>query len=153
MEIFDPVERLLNEPYLLVDLFPKRVPADCATRYFSAERFFLSDPQHAEIAERFVRFLLKLNCYEAFRFIDPGTDESFEPADAEAAANALRACLHSETPAALLILLPDADALITLDRDDLYLTLYHPSPALTETVRMLAAAEGLFAREPEPENA
>jgi hypothetical protein len=150
MNVSDTIERLVDAPYAVVDLFPRTVPPECAERYFAVERIFLRDPQHAEIAGRFLRFLLKLNCFYAFRLIDPETDGVFDAPDAEAAADRIGACLNAAAPASLLILLEAADALITLDRGDLYLTLYNPSPALLETVRPLAAAEGLFVRGPEP---
>lgn len=152
MERSDTIERLLETPYAVIDLFPRTIPPECGPRYFAAERLFRRDPHHAEIAGRFLRFLLKLHCYYAFQFVDPETNEVFETPDTEAAANRIDACLLADMPASLLILLPEADALIALDRDDLYLTLYHPSPALFETVRPLAAAEGLFVREPETED-
>ena len=41
---------------------------------------------------------------------------------------------------------PDEDALITLNREDLYMTVWHPSGTLRKLLEQLAHAEGLFFR-------
>ena len=48
----------------------------------------------------------------------------------------------------LYLLLPDEDALITADPDDICMTLYNASDDLLALVRQLAASEGLFVWQP-----
>jgi len=153
METLGRFDRFFEANYCVIDLLPKTVPEECASLYGSMERFFREEPLHAEIAGRFSRFLLKLGCYYAFRFFDPETEAEYPADSAKTVFQRIGACLNADRPCALLLFLPEDDALITLDRDDLYLTLYDPSPALLDTVRPLAAAEGLFVRFPEEENA
>ena len=49
----------------------------------------------------------------------------------------------------LCVLLPDENALITLNRDELCMTLYNPPEKLLRRAERLAAAEGLFVWQPQ----
>ena len=49
----------------------------------------------------------------------------------------------------LYILLKSLDAMISVDGDDLYMTLYNPNEDLLEFIRTLASSEGLYVWKPE----
>ena len=87
--------------------------------------------------------LLKLNCYHdlvVYRGERPRGRANPSPRKLERWVRANR-----ET---LAIHLTSADALVTIDTDATNMTLYHPSPALLELVRAVAAASGLFVWQP-----
>ena len=138
------IEELLEKEYRVIDILPEQVPAGGPGQYFAVEKYFLRKPALAEIHRRFTRLLLKLNCYSDFQvsFAD-GEHFTLNPAP-----ELLDAWINGEQKD-LCILLPGEDALITLNHDDFYMTLYHPSAALLERTERLASAEGLFVRQPD----
>jgi hypothetical protein len=48
----------------------------------------------------------------------------------------------------LLVFIEASDALLTINGDDIYMTVYNPDEALLQLLRPLAAAEGLFLWKP-----
>ena len=61
MWMMENVFELLEKPYWVVDILPKQVPKDSAGQYFKVEQYFLK--RRPALCEKFVRVLLKLNCY------------------------------------------------------------------------------------------
>ena len=57
------LERLLAEPYWVIDLLPAQVPADSPGQFFGVERHLLASPWHRRLRRSFAEVLLKLNCY------------------------------------------------------------------------------------------
>ena len=138
------IGELLEKEYRVIDILPEQVPAGSPGQYFAVEEYFLRKPALAEIHRRFTRLLLKLNCYSDFQVSFPNEDRSvLNPAP-----ELLDAWINGEQKD-LCILLPGEDALITLNHEDLYMTLYHPSAELLERTERLASAEGLFVWQPE----
>ena len=56
------IEELLEKPYWIIDILPKRVPKDSPGQYFAVEDFFLKK-QLLEIKKKHINVILKLNCY------------------------------------------------------------------------------------------
>jgi len=137
------IEELLEKEYRVIDILPEQVPAGSPGQYFAVEEYFLRKSALAEIHRRFTRLLLKLNCYSDFQ-VSFADEDSFTR---NPAPELLDAWINGEQKD-LCILLPGEDALITLNHDDFYMTLYHPSAVLLERTERLASAEGLFVRRP-----
>ena len=57
------IEELLQAPYWIVDILPAQVPADSPGQYFAVEKYFLQERQLAEIKQKHIQLILKLNCY------------------------------------------------------------------------------------------
>ena len=125
------IEELLETPYWIIDILPKRVPKDSLGQYFAVERYMMEEPRRTEIKNRHASLVLKLNCYRSVS-IDDGT--SADPAP--------------ETLARLMceqyINIRIGEAMIASDPDDTYLTLYDPDEELLEMTKAIAAAEGMF---------
>ena len=138
------IEELLNKPYWIIDILPEQVPEGSAGQYFAVERYWQQPHAFAEIRRRFIGILLKLNCYSDFRVCFAGSEEyTLNPAPE------LLASWILDGQKDLCILLPREDALITLNRDDTWMTLYQPSEALLRRTERLASAEGLFVWKPD----
>ena len=90
---------------------------------------------------KFADLILKLNCY-CDLVINEGISWEENP-DPEIL---YRRIIDTESIRFMDILIPSEDSLITLSWDDLYMSVYHPSAELLETIRDLAASEGLFVR-------
>ena len=140
------VEALLDTPYRIIDLFPRRVPEDRAKAYLRAEAWFLEPPRIKSLRQRQAALLVRLGCYHRLWVNRSGeTDCLPEPEPAR-----LAALLTDDfRTGALSVLLPTEHALITIDAGDLYMTVYNASDALLALLRELASAEGLFVWTPE----
>ncbi len=138
----EAVERLLEEPYWIVDLLPEQVPADSPGSYFRVEEYYRQGKRFKELKSRYADMLLKLCCYYDVRMMTASREEPLkDPSPAGIAAGA-------EKERWMNLLFPAEDALITLNREDLYMTVYHPSDNLLATVQKLANAAGLFLWQP-----
>ena len=135
------IEEYLNNPYWVIDILPKQVPADGKGQYFRIEKFFLEHPQIDNIYRKFTNILLKLNCYKDINVSYDGEDWITNPAPHELEA-ALLKCMADKQM--LYIILKSADVLITVSGDDTYMTVYNPTEEVLELIRSLACSEGLF---------
>lgn len=124
------IEELLKTPYWIVDILPKQVPAGGTGQYFAIEEY-LRDTQLSEIKKKHVNLILKLNCY---RDIALGEDGVINPPP-EQIAEAVRTQYVN--------IMVD-DAMIVIDSEDTYMTLFHPDAELRRLVEELAAGEGMF---------
>ena len=125
------IERLLEKPYWLIDIVPKRISAEKNEEYSLLLEY--SKKHGNDIRDRFVFFLLKLNCYCDME-ISRDHGETFFPFVSDP-------FLRTSSEIFLLI---DGISLLTWDREDTYMTLYDPDDELLERVEKLAGSLGLF---------
>ena len=136
------MEELLKKPYWVVDFLPRQVPAKSGGQFFAVEEYYLRSP----LRRRFAEVLLKLNCYYEARVCEPETEKwQVNPPPERLFA------WIAENEKDLRVLLPAEDTLITVNRDDLYMTVYGPSRDVLELLRPLSAAAGLFLWQPPQE--
>ena len=132
---------LLEGPYRIVDILPEQVPGDADGQYFAVERYFLQPDRIRPLRRRFAEILLRLNCYYdmAVSFDscenweinpDPG---SFAGRLADLSGNDFLRAVFAEQR-----------AMIDIEHDDTYMTVYDPDSLLLDKLQRLAAAEGLF---------
>ena len=137
------VERLLEKPYWVIDMLPCQVPQDIRGQFFAIERYYLAEPQHGQLCQRFADVVLKLNCYHDLHVShDDAWHKNPEPATL--AAWLTQALQNGH----LCALIDDGSSLLTASSGDINLTLYNPSPELLELAGQLAAATGLFLWQP-----
>ena len=135
-------ETLFGKPYWLIDILPEQVPEERAAAYFAAERCWLRPENLEGIRRRFADLLLKLNCYHSLEAA-AGEDDPVPVVAPEQLAARI-----TEARENLVFFLPGMNAAITLNRDDLYMTVYDPPQPLLDLLGRLAAADGLFLRRP-----
>ncbi len=140
-ECDEAVERLLEEPYHVIDFLPAQVPTDSAGQYFAVEAFYREPPRRKQLYRKFADLLLGLNCYYDLAVTD-GKEwrTDVPPADLYAM---VEKCPENGF---LNILTGNGDSLITLYGGDLYMTLYRASDKLLELTEKLACVQGLFVR-------
>ena len=140
------IEELLEKPYWVVDLLPVQVPADAPGQYFSVEEYYLQPERIRLLHGKFADILLKLNCYFDFRVCYDAEERWEENPDPETLAAKFAEDGEAWT---LYFFLPSEQALIMVNSDDLYMTVYGPTARLMEILRQLAQSEGLFMWKPE----
>ena len=136
-------ERLLDAPCHVIDFLPRQVPPDRGPQYFPVERYLTERPRLDGLYRRFARIALCLSCYEAAVLNSP-PEEDWEEGAPDILVSRIEDCAAGGY---LTVLFPSSDALLTLDGGDLYLTVHAEPGEFLDTVRQLAAAEGLFLRE------
>jgi len=129
------VEELLQTPYWIVDILPAQVPADSAGQYFAVEKYLRQKERLAEIKQKHINFVLKLNCYMDLS-LEGETEINPDP---EYLAGEMRKRY-------LYIFL--GDAMILSEPEDTHLTVFNPDPGLLEMIRAIASREGLFVWQP-----
>ena len=134
------METVFDGPLWVVDFLPRQVPAGSTGQFFAVEAFFLREPQHTSLLNRFEEILLKLNCYFDMRYVDPREDSSRDNLPPEQ--------LTSWLTRDLCILVPAENTLLTLNRGDTHMTVYHPSEQFLRLLEQLAGAAGLFVWQP-----
>ena len=129
------IDELLETPYWIIDILPKQVPMDSPGQYFAVEEYYLSKKQIAEVKNRHIDLVLKLNCYRDLS-LDEETEINPPPGRIAEEMRKRHLCILT------------GDSMILSEPDDLSLTLYHPDEELLELVRVLAAGEGLYVWQP-----
>lgn len=129
------VDELLQSPYWIIDIFPKRVPANSPGQFFAVEKYYLEDERFAAIKRQHINLILKLNCYRRIS-IDEGESHNPHP---ELIAREMRR--HP------LYIMVDG-AMIVSEPDDTHMTVFNPDDSLLELLTSLVAGEGLYLWKP-----
>ena len=124
------IDELLLKPYWIIDILPKQVPADTPGQYFAVASYF-EKHRMAQIKERQLDLILKLNCYKAISIND---EDVVNPPIEQIAEEMKKEYVYFRID----------DALILAERDDTYMTLYNPDEQLLKLVKMLAQGEDLY---------
>ena len=134
------VEELLEKSYRVVDFLPEQVPEGSAGQYFAVEKYYMNPQRMKDFRKKFADILLKLNCYYNFSVCEAQADVFIDNPDPEWLEGKIL------DNADLCVLLPEEETLITLYRDDLYMTVYNACGSVLKRLEQLAEAEELFVR-------
>ena len=122
------IEELLEKPYWIIDILPKRVPKDSPGQYFAIEDFFLKE-QLTEIKKKHIDVILKLNCY-----MDISIDGEKNPAPGR-----IRDIMMERYVYIML-----GDSMILSEPDDTHMTVFNPDKELMDLISEISSSEGLF---------
>ena len=125
------IDELLLTPYWIIDILPEQVPKDSPGQYFAVEKYYLAGDRLADIKQKHINVILKLNCY---RDISLDEESSLNPPPERIAEEMRSRYLCIMTGGSMIISEPD----------DTYMTLYNPDKKLLELVKTIASGEGLF---------
>ena len=135
------IEHLIDGPYWVADILPKRVPKEASAQYFAVERYFLQPDRIREIYRRYAEILIRLNCYYGMAVsFDCGESWEEDPDPSDFVKNVLEA---PET-AQLRVLFPAQNAMIDLDVGYTDLAVYDPDANILDLLRPMLLAEGFF---------
>lgn len=142
MDILEKIDELIEKPRYLMDFLPAfSMPVD-DDRCFAIEEYFQS--HRAEINRKFTNILLKLYC--RYDFVVSSGEQVYENPSVPHLLSLIAHCFDGpwESRDYINIVLPQCDAMITLNGDDLFLILHDPDDALKSFASELARSEGLF---------
>lgn len=141
MDLSHQIDRCLEKPRWAVDILPRQVEKDSPGRYSAVEDWWRRPEQLAELYRRFAELLLKLNCYYDVQ-VSFHTGWVKNPLPETLTAWVME-CTQGEKDY-MNILLEQGETMVIVNGDDLYLSLYGPSPELLALMEQLAGAAGLF---------
>ena len=129
------IEELLQSPYWIIDILPAQVPKDSPVQYFAIEDYYLQEKQLAEIKQKHINIVLKLNCYMDLYIYD---ENALNPSPDHIAEEMHKRYLY------III----NDSMILSEPDDTHMTIFNPDPKLLELIKVLVSGEGLFVWKP-----
>ena len=130
------IETLLKKPYHVIDFLPMQVPKDSEGQFFDVEKYYLKNIK--KIHNKFIDIILKLNCYYDLEFIvDDKSKINPKP-------NVIEKIVKSKK----YVLVRFDKALITIDKGDLYMTIYNANSINLKILKDLATSNGLFLWKP-----
>ena len=127
------IERLLENPYWVIDFLPETVSAERSKQYFEVEEFCCNSQFINRLYQQFAYVIIKLSCY---------VDIDGHPTP-ESILEDVNGCIMNGN---VNFLFADEDALITLNGGDLYMTVYNPDGRFLQLLQSLVASERLFLR-------
>ena len=130
---------IMQKKTQLIDIFPEKVPPKADNRYFDVEKFFQQN--RSDVDRKFTDIILKIFCY--YDMILVGQEIVNDSPTAKELIKLLDSFFNNDT-AYINIILPEYDTLLTLSRDDLYITVYNACGKVEKLISKLSAAEGLF---------
>ena len=130
------IEVLLKKPYYVIDFLPMQVPKGSEGQFFDVERHYLRNAK--EIHNKFTDIILKLNCYYDLEFI----------VDDKSQINPKPNVIEKNIKSKKYVLIRFDKALITIDKGDLYMTIYNPNSKNLKILKDLATSNGLFIWKP-----
>lgn len=130
------IEKLLKKPYHVIDFLPMQVPKGSEGQFFDVEKYYLKNIK--ELHKKFTDIILKLNCYFDLEFIvDDKSQINPKP-------NVIEKIIKSKK----YVLIRFDKALITIDKGDLYMTIYNPNSKNLKILKDLVISNGLFLWKP-----
>jgi hypothetical protein len=139
------IENIMESPYWIIDILPKRVPEDRSAAYSKGEQYYLSEPRITELRRKQAEIIIKLSSYYDIQLSTDHGDifsKSTIPDDIE---KQFIACVGAES---LYVGIKSPESIITLDGCDTYMTAYTSDEEMLELIGQLAGSAGLFIWKP-----
>ena len=132
---------LLERPFRIVSPLPQRVPKDAGGQAFMVERYFRQPPQLSVLRRKQARVLLRMNCCDDMAVTTDGGNSWENNPDPERFVKSLDGLSGGRFVRALF---PSERVMVELYANDTQMTVVCEDKTTAETIRLLAAAEGLF---------
>ena len=129
--LVEKIEKLLETECWIIDVLPRRVSKARAKQYSDLEKMFLHSE---ELVKKHYNIILKLNCYYKLKMVDYSGEDLGDVNPA----SLLKYVGHK--PVYLLL----GNSLISLDPDDMHMTLYNPTNTILSMMKKVVSSEGMF---------
>ena len=138
----DHLDTFFDMPCHVIDILPLQVPIAQGKNYDALAQYLQKPEKRRSIRARFAELRLALSAYQDI-VLTEDPDGGWE--EAQPAALEMRVLKLAENRT-LYLYFAQADALLTFDGGDLYMTLYGAKGAFFTLVQLLSEAQGLFVR-------
>ena len=143
MNRMEKIDQLINMPYYMIDLLPRRVQKKNREQFLAVEEYFRKEKQLKKFCGKVISILLKLNSYYNIE-VGFGNEWKKNPKP-EKLEKTVQKCIMGRKDY-IHIFAGSRDTLIFINGDDLYLSIYNPDKKMQKMLNRLAKAEGLFFR-------
>ncbi len=137
------VERLLENDYWIIDIFPEQIPEDRQKEYSKLTERYFEKSELAKLHRQYADIMAEISGKYHTAMLCLPEDEWIVSPDENAVRDAVvrhteRGCVH--------LLVPQAQTLISLQSEDLYITVYDPSDEILTLLKQTVPQKGFYFR-------
>lgn len=134
----DQIEALLKKQCYIIDILPKKVPADSKGSFFDVEAYFSDHNRQYAFQNKFTAIILKLMCYYPIAVFSYDNYRLIRYPSPQTVVDLIA---HTKNTLGILF---GENTLFLFEKDGLNISVYNPNHDMQELITSLAQAEGLF---------
>ncbi len=135
------VERLLEDDYWIIDILPSQIPVGKQAEYRALTDEYFESGKVAELHRRYADILTMINGrFKTAMLCMPEDEWTISPCDIAVK----DAVIHHTERGCVDLLLPEEETLISLQSEDLYITVYHPTEEILSLLRQAVSESGFY---------
>jgi len=135
------ITKLRNGPEKHISIFPEHHSSVESGMWFFIDEYYREEKEQRGLKEKFVSILLKINY---FYDIEVSKNDLFKYEIDPNPKKLTKRILNIPRDRFVRIMIPDCDAMIEIEAEQTYMTLFSENKELNGLIEKLAAAEGLF---------
>ena len=135
------VERLLEDDYWIIDILPSQIPIEKQAEYRALTDEYFESGKVAQLHRRYADILTMINSrFKTAMLCMPEDEWTISPHNNDVK----DAVMHHTERGCVDLLLPEEETLISLQAEDLYITVYHPTEELLSLLRQTVSESGFY---------
>ena len=135
------VERLLEDDYWIIDILPSQIPVGKQAEYRALTDEYFESGKVAELHRRYADILTMINGrFKTAMLCMPEDEWTISPCDIAVK----DVVIHHTERGCVDLLLPEEETLISLQSEDLYITVYHPTEEILSLLRQAVSKQGFY---------
>lgn len=135
------VERLLEDDYWIIDILPSQIPIEKQAEYSALTDEYFESGKAAQLHRRYADILTMINSrFKTAMLCMPEDEWTISPDDVAVK----DAVIHHTEQGCVDLLLTEEETLISLQAEDLYITVYHPTEELLSLLRQAVSESGFY---------
>ena len=135
------VERLLEDDYWIIDILPSQIPIEKQAEYRALTDEYFESGKVAQLHRRYADILTMINSrFKTAMLCMPEDEWTISPHNNDVK----DAVIHHTERGCVDLLLPEEETLISLQAEDLYITVYHPTEEILSLLRQAVSESGFY---------
>uniref|UniRef100_UPI003864367C DUF4298 domain-containing protein n=1 Tax=Ruminococcus sp. TaxID=41978 RepID=UPI003864367C len=135
------VERLLEDDYWIIDILPSQIPIEKQAEYRALTDEYFESGKVAQLHRRYADILTMINSrFKTAMLCMPEDEWTISPDDVAVK----DAVIHHTERGCVDLLLPEEETLISLQAEDLYITVFHPTEEILSLLRQAVSESGFY---------
>ena len=135
------VERLLEDDYWIIDILPSQIPTEKQAEHRALTDEYFESGKVAQLHRRYADILTMINSrFKTAMLCMPEDEWTISPDDVAVK----DAVIHHTERGCVDLLLPEEETLISLQAEDLYITVYHPTEEILSLLRQAVSESGFY---------
>lgn len=135
------VEQLLEDDYWIIDILPSQIPIEKQAEYRALTDEYFESGKVAQLHRRYADILTMINSrFKTAILCMPEDEWTISPHNNDVK----DAVMHHTERGCVDLLLPEEETLISLQAEDLYITVYHPTEEILSLLRQAVSESGFY---------